>query len=68
MDKSSQKLQLDQGTIAKILDTVNDKTKGAADAYGNTLAGQEAIAGAKAHNLGTSFGKSLTPIIDARQL
>ncbi len=63
VDKSSQKLQLDQGTIAKILDTVKDKTKGAADAFGNTLTGQEAIAGAEAHNLGTKFGQDLTPMI-----
>ncbi len=68
VDKSSQKLQLDQGTIAKILDTVNDKTKGAAQAFGQTLAGQEDIADAKAHNLGTSFGQFLTPaILDAKK-
>jgi hypothetical protein len=66
VDTSSQKLQLDQGTISKILDTVRDKTAGAADAFGNTLAGQEAIASAKAHDLGTSFGEFLIPkIIDA---
>ncbi len=63
VDKSSQKLQLDQGTIAKIFDTVKQKTQGAADAYGNTLSGQMAVAGAETHNLGTAFGDELIPML-----
>ena len=63
---TSAKLKLDQGTISEILDTVKQKTQGAASAFGDTLAGKEDIAGAKAHDLGTSFGEVLIPkIVDA---
>jgi phage-related protein len=65
VDTTSKKLALDQGTIAKILDTVQQKTQGAAKAYGNTLAGQMSIAGAEVHNVGTSFGEFLIPKITA---
>ncbi len=61
VDTSSKKLQLDQGTIGKIMDTVKQKTQGAATAYGDTLAGQMSIASAQVHNLGTKFGEELIP-------
>jgi hypothetical protein len=61
VDTTSQKLALDQGTVSKILDTVKQKTQGAADAYGQTLAGEMSTAGAETHNLATNFGEELIP-------
>jgi hypothetical protein len=66
VDTASKKLALDQGTISTILDTVKQKTEGAASAYGQTLAGQMDIAKAKADDLGVKFGNFLIPkLIDA---
>ena len=42
---------------------MHEKTKGAAEAYGKTLAGQISIASAEVHNLGKSFGEFLIPKI-----
>lgn len=64
VDTTTQKLTTDQGTIGKILDTVKDKTQGAATAYGDTLAGKMDTAKAEVHNLTTSFGEELLPVID----
>ena len=63
VDSATTKLAGDQGAIGQIIDLVTKKTQGAADAYGHTLAGEMSTAGAKVHDLGTSFGEALIPKI-----
>ncbi len=65
LSNAEQKLALDQGTIAKILATVTDRTKGAAKAYGSTLTGQMDIAKAHIHDLGITFGEFLIPKLNS---
>jgi hypothetical protein len=62
---AEEKLKLDQGTIATIMKTVTDRTRGAATAYGLTLTGQMDIAKAHIHDLGIQFGEFLLPKLDA---
>jgi hypothetical protein len=61
---ATQKLHQDQTTTGTILDALAQKTKGAAAAYGQTMAGQMDVAKAKVHNLGISFGEFLIPKIE----
>jgi phage-related protein len=63
VSKASDTLNKDQSATGKIIDAVNQKTHGAADAYGHTLAGQMAAARAQVHNLETEFGEKLVPVL-----
>ncbi len=62
---ATENLSRDQSAQAQIMDALRQKTKGAAHAYGQTLAGQMAAARAQVHNLGTQFGEWLAPKIAA---
>lgn len=65
LEQAETKLRMDQQATGTILDTVKQRTEGAANAYGHTLAGQMKVAGAEVHNLGVSFGEMLMPAITA---
>ena len=49
-------LQVAETTTARVLDLLNNRTKGAADMFGHTFAGQVQEARAQLTNLGISFG------------
>lgn len=61
---AEENLRRDHEAIGKVLDAVAQKTHGAADAYGHTLAGEMDVARATVHNLGTDFGMFLIPKIE----
>ena len=65
VSKASQKLQLDQGTVGKVIDEITKKTHGAAQAYGQTLAGQMDVAKAKVENISVAFGERLIPMLES---
>jgi hypothetical protein len=51
------------GTINKILETLRDRTKGAADAFSKTFAGQVAESRAELHNFGVTIGHDVVDVI-----
>jgi len=63
LQQAQTKLSMDQRAIPAILQAVQQRTEGAAKAYGQTLAGQLKVAGAQLHNLAVSFGEVLIPVI-----
>ncbi len=56
------KLKQSQDAIPKVLQAITDKTKGAANAYGKTLAGQLDVAKSKLSNLAILVGEKIIPI------
>jgi phage-related protein len=64
VSQKQQKLTLDQRSGGAVLDAITAKTKGAANAYGQTLGGQMDVVRAQVHNLSTTFGEDLMPALD----
>lgn len=63
LEQSQLKLRMDQEAIPQILSTVQQRTEGASKAFGDTLAGQMKVAGAKVNELGIAFGEVLIPVL-----
>jgi hypothetical protein len=57
-------LAIDQGTLAKITDTLNQRLQGAAQAFAGTLPGQIAILKADLDHVGITVGHVLVPALD----
>jgi hypothetical protein len=60
---AAEKLKQDQDAVSTVMDALRQKTEGAANAFGNTLAGKTDVAKAELHNLGTELGERLIPIL-----
>jgi hypothetical protein len=57
-------LAVGMGTINKVLEVLRDRTKGSADAFSKTFAGQLAATRAEMHNFGTDVGKDVVNTIE----
>ena len=51
------------GTVSKVIDTLRERTKGAADMFSKTFAGQIAASRAELHNYGVTIGHDVVEVI-----